>query len=81
MSQGGWCLPCILFLSQSGEKSGLGALVRLSFANHNRSKKLLQERFSVDCAYEFKKTWLNPTGSHSINSNAKNCRFNFEVFL
>ena len=37
----------------------------------------------VDCAYEFTKTWLNPTGiidSHSINRNAKNFRFNFEVF-
>ena len=67
------------------EKSSLGAFVCSPFTNHNRSKKLLEKYSkkdshlrSVDCAYKFTKTWLNPTGridSHSIGSNAKNFRF------
>ena len=38
--QGGWCLPCILLLSQS-EKANLGGFVCTPFTNYNKFKELL----------------------------------------
>ena len=40
--KGGWCLSCVLFLTD-GEKERLGAFVRDSLRNYNKSKELLDD--------------------------------------
>ena len=45
--QGGWCLPCILFLTES-EKSILGVFVCSPFTNYNKSIKLLEKHSKKD---------------------------------
>ena len=35
--RGGWCLPCILFLSE-GEKASLGVFIKTPFVNYNKSQ-------------------------------------------
>ena len=86
--QGGWCLPCILFLTES-EKSSLGVFVCSPFTNYNKSKELLEKHSkkdfhlrAVDRAYEFKKTWLNPAGRidmHIMDCSAKNFMLNSKI--
>ena len=86
--QGGWCLPCILFLTES-EKSSLGVFVCSPFTNYNKSKELLEKHSkkdfhlrAVDRAYEFKKTWLNPAGridTHIMDCSAKNVMLNSKI--
>ena len=58
--QGGWCVPCILFLTRS-EKANLGAFVCTPFTNYNKSKKLCEKHAkkeyhlrAIDHAYAFK---------------------------
>ena len=86
--QGGWCLPCILFLSGS-EKASLGAFVCTPFTNYNKSKELCEGHAkkeyhlrAMDRVYEFKRGWINPTtriDSQLMDCNAKNFRFNSQV--
>jgi len=86
--QGGWCLPCILFLSGS-EKASLGGFVCTPFTNYNKSKELCEGHAkkeyhlrAMDRAYEFKRGWVNPTtriDSRLMDCNAKNFRFNSQV--
>ena len=86
--QEGWCLPCVLFLTES-EKAQLGAFVCTPFTNYNKSKEICEKHGkkeyhlrAVDRAYNFKKTWLNPErriDSRLIDINDKNFKFNSEV--
>ena len=86
--QGGWCLPCISFLSGS-EKANLGAFVCTPFTNYNKSKELCEKHTkkeyhirAIDRAYAFKQTCSNPTArvdSQLMDCNARNFRFNSEV--
>ena len=64
--QGGWCLPCILFLSES-EKENLGAFVCTPFTNYNKTKELCEKHASrvyhlhaMDRAYDFRKVFVIP---------------------
>ena len=43
--QGGWCLPCILFLTES-EKENLGAFVCTPFTNYNKTEELCEKHAS-----------------------------------
>ena len=87
-SQGGWCLPCILFLTDS-EKTHLGAFVCTPFKNYNKSKELMERHAkhayhlrAVDHAFEFTRRWANPESridSQLIDKSSKNFKFNTEV--
>ena len=46
-NQGGWCLPCILFLTVN-EKRRLGAFVCAPFKNYNKPKKLMEKHVKRD---------------------------------
>lgn len=52
IEKGGWCLPCVLFLSEE-EKKHLGAFVRTPFTNYNKSKEGLtgheQKKYHQEC--------------------------------
>jgi len=65
-SLGGWCLPCILFLTDD-EKANLGAFVCTPFKNCNKSKELMERHAkhayhvrAVNNAFEFTRRWINP---------------------
>ena len=85
-NQGGWFLPCILFLTEN-EKTHLAAFVCTPFKNYNKSKELMERHAkhgyhlrAVECAFEFTQRWVNPESrieSQIIDKNSKN--FNFEV--
>ena len=86
--QGGWCLPCILFLKDN-EKTHLGGFVCTPFKNYNKSKELLERHAkndyhlnAIDRAHEFTRRWVNPVSridSQLLDRNAKNFKFNSEV--
>ena len=80
-NQGGWCLPCILFLTDN-EKTHLGAFVCTPFKNYNKSKELMERHAkhdyhlrAVDQAFEFTGKWVNPESridNQIIDKNSKN---------
>ena len=64
--QGGWCLSCILFLTDS-EKEPLGSFMKKPWLNYNKSKEHLEKHSSKeyhqragDRAYNFVKTYSKP---------------------
>jgi len=87
-NQGGWCLPCILFLTDD-EKANLGAFVCTPFKNYNKSKELMEKHAkhayhtrAVNSAFEFTRRWVNPESrieSHIIDKNSRNFKSNSEV--
>ena len=85
--QGGWCLPCILFLSGS-EKESLGAFVCTPFTNYNKSKQLCERHAkeyhlrAMDRAYDFKRGMLNHAvriDSQLMDCNSRNFKLNSQV--
>ena len=85
--QGGWCLPCILFLSGS-EKESLGAFVCRPFSNYNKSKQLCERHAkeyhlrAMDRAYDFKRGMLNHAvriDSQLMDCNSRNFKLNSQV--
>ena len=84
-NQGGWCLPCVLFLIDS-EKTHLGAFVCTPFKNYNKSKELMEKHakhgYHLRAVVEFTRRWINPDSridSQIIDKNSKNFKFNMEV--
>ena len=79
-NQGGWCLPCILFLTDN-EKRCLSAFVCAPFKNHNKSKEIMKKHVKHDYHLRavdrvFKFTWrsVNPESridSPVIDKNSK----------
>jgi len=83
-SSGGWCIPCIIFLSEV-EKSALGQLVISSFASYYKSKEMFDEhssknyhKMAMERAYALKQCHANPSqriGLKMLDVSEKNFTF------
>ena len=73
--QGGWCLSCILFLTDS-EKELLGSFLKKPWLNYNKSKEHLENHSSKkyhqragDRAYNFVNNRLTDVSDRNFNFN------------
>ena len=87
-NKGGWCLPCIFFLTES-EKAKLKSFVNTPFVNYNKSKEILAKHSNnvyhmraVETSYAFKSSYSNPVtriDNRLMDINQKNFLFNCKV--
>ena len=87
-NKGGWCLPCILFLTEQ-EKFQLGGFVKNPFVNYNKANELCKKHTSkeyhkraIDRAYAFKSSYSNPHAridNRLLDVSSENFKLNSKI--